>query len=297
VEHNGQSFPILTLYRRENTDSGGAGKFRGGNSAITAFIPHGTREIEHETESSGAAIPTAPGLAGGYPACTNAYEFKRNSDILDWFRARRLPGDIADLAGTDELLQLRQTDIRQGPSDVYAVAFAAGAGYGDPIERDPEAVRHDVEVDDISRDAARDIFKVALVGEEPTVDVEATAALRRQAIAERLGHEPKAPVSPRPPVLMRVTESLDLVDEGGARRLACARCGHGLSGERENYKEHALRIDRPIQAANPLIGDPQRFIDARVEFRQFYCPACGGLLENEVCRAGDPLLHDIELAG
>ena len=53
----------------------------------------------------------------------------------------------------------------------------------------------------------------------------------------------------------------------------------------------------PIQIANPLIGDPQRFIDARVEFRQFYCPACGGLLENEVCRAGDPLLHDIELAG
>ena len=57
------------------------------------------------------------------------------------------------------------------------------------------------------------------------------------------------------------------------------------------------RLDRPIQAANPLIGDPQRFIDARVEFRQFYCPACGGLIENEVCRAGDPLLHDIELAG
>jgi len=26
VEHNEQSFPILTLYRRENTDSGGAGK-------------------------------------------------------------------------------------------------------------------------------------------------------------------------------------------------------------------------------------------------------------------------------
>src|SRR2546426_653444 len=60
VEHNEQSFPLLTLYRRENTDSGGAGKYRGGNSAITAFIPHGTREIEHETESSGAAIPTAP---------------------------------------------------------------------------------------------------------------------------------------------------------------------------------------------------------------------------------------------
>ncbi len=296
VEHNEQSFPILTLYRRENTDSGGAGRYRGGNSAITAFIPHGTAEIEHETESSGAAIPTAPGLAAGYPACTNAYEFKRDTDILEWFRQRRLPGDIQDLRGRDELLQLRQTDIHQGPSDVYAVAFAAGAGYGDPIERDPEAVRHDVEVGDISRAAALDIFRVALIGEEPEVDPAATAALRRQAIVERLGREPRPAASPRPPVLMHVTEYLDLVSVDGARHLACARCGHALCAARLNYKAHALRIDRPIQAANPLIGDPQRFIDARVEFRQFHCPACGGLIENEVCRAEDPLLHDIELA-
>jgi N-methylhydantoinase B/oxoprolinase/acetone carboxylase alpha subunit len=82
VEHNEQSFPMLTLYRRENTDSGGAGKYRGGNSAVTAFIPHGTGEMVHETESSGAAIPTAPGLFGGYPACTNAYDFKRDTDVL-----------------------------------------------------------------------------------------------------------------------------------------------------------------------------------------------------------------------
>jgi N-methylhydantoinase B len=296
VEHNEQSFPILTLYRRENTDSGGAGKYRGGNSAITAFIPHGTSEIEHETESSGAAIPTAPGLAGGYPACTNAYEFRRDTDILDRFRAMLMPDDIKELRGRDEMLQLRQTDIRQGPTDVYAVAFAAGAGYGDPIDRDPEAVRTDVEVGDISPEAARDIFRVALVGEEPAVDHAATAALRRQAIVERLGREPLRPATPRPPVLLHLTEYLDLVMVGGAPHLACARCGRVLCAACENYKAHALRIDRPIQAANPLIGDPGRFIDAAVQFRQFYCPACGGLIENEVSRAEDPLLQDIELA-
>ena len=249
VEHNEQSFPILTLYRRENTDSGGAGKYRGGNSAITAFIPHGTSEIEHETESSGAAIPTAPGLAGGYPACTNAYEFKRDSDILDWFRARRLPGDIAELGGQDELLQLRQTDIHQGPSDVYAVAFAAGAGYGDPIERDPERVREDVEVEDISREAARDIFRVVLVGDEPEVDHAATAALRRQAFVDRLGREPRPPVSPRPPVVTHVTEYLDLVAADGGQMLACARCGHTLCAVGENYK---------ASYAAPRSADPDR---------------------------------------
>ncbi len=41
--------------------------------------------------------------------------------------------------------------------------------------------------------------------------------------------------------------------------------------------------DRPAHPGRgPLIGDPGRFIDDEVQFRQFYCPACGGLLENEV---------------
>lgn len=297
VEHNEQSFPMLTLWRRENTDSGGAGKYRGGNSAVTAFIPHGTDEMVHETESSGAAIPTAPGLVGGYPACTNAYEFRRGSQVRELFKARRLPDDLGEVGGAAELLQLRQMDIRQGPADVYEVAFAAGAGYGDPLDRDPEAVRQDVETGDISPAAAREIFRVALSGGDDAlaVDAPATAALRHQALVERLGREPRR-LGPRPPVLRNVTETLDLVRGEDGLRLACARCGHGLGPLTDNYKAHALRRDRPIQAANPLIGDPRRFIDAEVQFRQFYCPACGGLLENEVCRAGDALLRDLELA-
>jgi len=95
---------------------------------------------------------------------------------------------------------------------------------------------------------------------------------------------------------MPVTEYLNLIQQDGRRLLACARCGHALCDAAENYKMHCLRIDRPIQAANPLIGDPARFIDAAVAFRQFCCPACGGLIENEVCRADDPILWDIQLA-
>jgi N-methylhydantoinase B len=88
--------------------------------------------------------------------------FKRNTDILQRFARRRMPNDIAEVEGQEELLQLRQIDIYQGPSDVYEVAFAAGAGYGDPLERDPESVRKDVYLEDISLNAAREIFKVAL---------------------------------------------------------------------------------------------------------------------------------------
>jgi N-methylhydantoinase B len=299
VEHNEQSFPLLVLYRKENTDSGGAGRYRGGNSAVVCFIPHNTRHIIQDTESSGAAIPTAPGLFGGYPACTNAYEFVRDSDIHQWFAQRRMPGDISELRGDPVTLQLRQLDIVQNPADVYAVAFAAGASYGDPVERDPEAVRRDVELGDISAAAARALFSVVLIGEgdELRVDTAATTALRHEVIVARLGREPRFPRTPRLPVLRHITETLDLVTMDGSQHLACCRCGHVLCAISENYKAHALRLDRPIQVANPLIGDPQRFIDAAVQFRQFCCPACGVLIENEVCRAEDPLLWDIQLTG
>src|SRR5439155_25700561 len=277
VEHNEQSFPLLILHRKENTDSGGAGKYRGGNSASVAFILHGTTHITQDTESSGAAIPTAPGLAGGYPATTNYYQFKRSTDVLRLFARRRIPASIDEVQGQEELLQLRQIDIHQGPSDVYEVAFAAGAGYGDPLERDPEAVRKDVYLEDISLRAAREIFKVVLTGSDDTlrVDVEATAARRRQALTERLGREPRPYAGPRFRVTRQITDYLDLVEKDGARWLGCSRCGRPLGPASENYKTHSHRVDRPIQAASTLIGDPQRFIEDAVEFRQFCCPACG----------------------
>ena len=127
------------------------------------------------------------------------------------------------------------------------------------------------------------------------MDATATAELRRQALRERLGREPRPYDGPRLPVLRHVTENLDLVDRAGERWLACSRCGQPLGPAGENYKLHCHRVDRPIQAACPLIGDPRRFIDDAVQFRQFCCPACGRLIENEVSRAQDLVLHDIDL--
>jgi len=158
-------------------------------------------------------------------------------------------------------------------------------------------VRKDVYLEDVSPRAAREIFKVALTGsdEDLRVDVEATAALRRQAVTERLGREPRPYTGPRLRVLRQITEYLDLLERGGGWWLGCSRCGQPLGPASENYKEHCHRIDRPIQAASTLIGDPGRFIDDAVQFRQFCCPACGVVIENEVCRAGDPVLWDIRL--
>lgn len=48
-------------------------------------------------------------------------------------------------------------------------------------------------------------------------------------------------------------------------------------------------------APRKMIGDWRRYIDDRPVFRQFYCPGCGALIENEVARENDEVLRDIEL--
>ena len=61
-----------------------------------------------------------------------------------------------------------------------------------------------------------------------------------------------------------------------------------------NYKNACIREDREVSSCNPLIGDPSRFIDDPVVFRQFYCCGCGALIDNEVAVTDDPVLQDIK---
>ena len=50
-----------------------------------------------------------------------------------------------------------------------------------------------------------------------------------------------------------------------------------------------------IQASNPIVGDPRRFIDPLPQFRVFCCPGCGLAIENEIAIAEDPPLRDVEV--
>src|SRR6185295_16649541 len=108
VEHTEQTFPLLFLYRKEVVDSGGAGRHRGGLSAESCFIPHRTASITQDTLSSGNAIPTSPGMMGGYPGSVNVYKFKRETDVKKLFSNSTIPKAIEDVKGKDETLQLRQ---------------------------------------------------------------------------------------------------------------------------------------------------------------------------------------------
>ena len=294
VEHTEQTFPLLFLYRKEVVDSGGAGRYRGGLSAESCFIPHRTEAITQDTLSSGNAIPTSPGMMGGYPATTNGYKFKRGTDVLERLAASTMPADIADVKGDEITLQLRQENFLQQPTDVYAVLWSAAGGFGDPLERDPASVHEDViEHRSVSIEAAREIYGVVITA-EGVVDAAATRLLRAgRRDANRKKDGGGAPLKGK--MVARITDNIDLRREKSGLSLACAKCAAALGSLRGNYKDACVRRDSDISAANPNIGDYRRYIDDRPVFRQFFCPGCGALIENEVAREDDPVLQDIEL--
>ncbi len=289
VEHTEQTFPLLFLYRKEVIDSGGAGRHRGGLSAESCFIPHRTTVITQDTLSSGNAIPTSPGMMGGYPGSVNVYKFKRDTNILSLFKESSLPEKIEDIKGKEETLQLRQENFAQNPSDVYAVIWSAAGGFGDPLERDPEKVRADVvESLSVSAEAAKAIYGVVLKGNEvDSAETQKLRAQKRKAFMKK--EETKKSAAP---IRLNLTDNLHL----RGKRICCAKCAADLGPVAGNYKAHCVQYDAEITAANPNIGDWQRYIDDRPVFRQFHCPGCGALVENEIAREGDELLRDIELS-
>ena len=186
VESYEMAYPILYLFRREQPDSGGAGTFRGGNGISLAYVPHGTSVIaEKIVHGIGTEQPMSSGLSGGYPSTTNTAVIKRRSDVHARLAAGTIPQHVEDLAGELEVLAaIEQT--AQGRDDVYHVISMGGGGFGDPLERDPERVRTDVEEGCVTPSFARARYGVVLrQGDGLVVDVAATAAQRSSLRAER----------------------------------------------------------------------------------------------------------------
>jgi acetone carboxylase gamma subunit len=78
-------------------------------------------------------------------------------------------------------------------------------------------------------------------------------------------------------------------------RIICRSCNEDVCGTEENYKLYALCDRKPMTEAGPLINDPAEYVDDDIEFRQFYCPDCGTLLENEVSKSDREPIHDKQL--
>ncbi|HVW46341.1 MAG TPA: hydantoinase B/oxoprolinase family protein [Solirubrobacterales bacterium] len=297
VEENEQIHPMLTLWRKEITDSGGAGRYRGGNGGEVAFVPHKTDRINLVTFASEMAVPM-PGLFGGYPSSTNAMRHVRGADVIGAIvAAGRMPTSTEELDGETEWVAGKSFGIQLLPAEAWVLGWASASGYGDPLERDPEAVRRDVADGAVGADWARRAYGVVLVGagEGLTVDEEATAAAREEIRARRLSEGVAGPA----------VAAEAAATGGGEARPVAARI-EWVDGELRaddvplgpasgNYKRAALILDRPLEEANPNLQRPGVYVDTELAFRQTVCPRTGVLLQTEIAVAGAPPQWDVRL--
>jgi N-methylhydantoinase B len=273
--------PLKYLFRRVVPDSGGPGKYRGGVCHEYAFAPHetGGNPMGVVLFGKGTRAPMSLGLFGGYPGCNVEYSQYRDANIGD------VPESV-DAIDAGEHQDRSWGHVELGERDIQYVRFMGGGGYGDPIDRDPQAVLRDVLDGLVSEQMAREIYGVIVDAGGASIDVDATRRRRLEIRAERLGREvdPRLAARQEVPVKRRrLGEYLQQTDDG----IQCTWCGHTLAPAGADWKDQAALSRVPVSRAGPQRPDTGEFVLIRA-----CCPECGTLLDLDLARGGDPPLHD-----
>jgi N-methylhydantoinase B/oxoprolinase/acetone carboxylase alpha subunit len=163
-------FPIYCLRRELIMDSGGPGKFRGGLA---------TRQTWQIVGSDNATVSqmmtrtkTSPlGLNGGKPG-------RPGRAILNYGKKHEEVIAGRPLKGGWKMSLFSNFHLKNG--ETYTAESPGGGGWGNPLERDPEAVLNNVLDGYVSPEKARDEYGVVLTISGKKVNFIATNALRQK---------------------------------------------------------------------------------------------------------------------
>ncbi|MCX8996988.1 hydantoinase B/oxoprolinase family protein [Rhizobiaceae bacterium BDR2-2] len=163
VEMIEASYPLRILNYGTVSDTGGAGRHRGGNSFIREYLFLG-KEGVFSLRSDKRAFPPH-GLFGGGNGCGP------DSTI------RRANGDVVTLP----VLVTEPYTLKTG--DVFRHVSPSGGGYGDPLERALVDIESDLAEGTVTPDHAARAYGVVFSG--PKIDPAATAQRREELRAAR----------------------------------------------------------------------------------------------------------------
>lgn len=166
-EINESIFPVRHMGRDYATDSGGAGKWRG--CPGTLYEKQILAPSQIYTYVVGRKYPM-PGIAGGGNGAPNQLRLRTGGPH-------------------EHEVETTAFYVDHQPGEGYAYRYGGGGGWGDPIERDPSAVRDDVLDEYVSIAAAARDYGVVLTGSLEALDLEvddaATAKRRGEMRASR----------------------------------------------------------------------------------------------------------------
>ena len=197
-EINEEDTPIVRLgAQRLAKDRVGWGKYRGGMGYEQIATSRGSPFWGFMTGCEGSKFPSAQGLFGGYSCPSyqllkikgiNIFEeLKKNPKAVEVFDIVKLMNERPIKGGQYSSNDMGMTFELCAEGEIYMICQGSGGGYGDVLEREPEAVMKDLREDLISHERAENLYHVVYDRATLLVDVEATrqarAAERRARIA------------------------------------------------------------------------------------------------------------------
>ena len=191
-------YPWLIEKYSLSNGSCGHGKYRGGCGTTWRLKAIGHNSVVGVTGDR--ARTPAWGVFGGWPGSTLK------------FLVHRKDGTTEEPA--PETVKASGIKISDGDS-VESIVHGAG-GYGPPFERDPEAVRRDVQDEIFEFEIAAKVYGVVLDPESLEIDMDATKALRERIKSSYSARYEKDPVIVREPTYGDATKLAG--GAGGKRR-------------------------------------------------------------------------------
>jgi N-methylhydantoinase B len=149
-------YPMIVEGYSTITDTGGAGKHRGGNGVEKIFLLLEEGDISIHDDRH---VSQPWGILGGRPgACSEKWLVRKD--------------------GTREPLASKIDNVHVHAGDRVIFRTAGAGGWGDPLERDPMRTRNDVARKLMSETKAREEYGVVLTGARLDLDRRATDELR-----------------------------------------------------------------------------------------------------------------------
>jgi N-methylhydantoinase B len=142
-------------------DTGGPGKYRGALGMVRQYRMRNDEAVVQQRADR--HVFPCWGIFGGKPGALSRSFFIRDGV------AEPAPGKFV-------------RSMRKG--EVFRSEMAGSGGYGDPLERDPEAVAEDIRQDKLSIEHARDEYGVVVDPDSLTLDAKGTVATRARMRAE-----------------------------------------------------------------------------------------------------------------
>ncbi len=249
VERIEGMLPVLYLYRKQRSETSGAGRWRGGVGIEYMLKPHHAEgPIDAVYFASGRSHMETKGVGGGFPGSIQCNFVLRHANVADSFAQGKIPNAAEDLSyASIEIPEAKAVGVLEA-EDVWICFCNGGGGYGDPLEREPERVAGDVRVELCSIDEARRLYGV-VCSSNGTVDFSETIEARERMRAERmrrgvlLGKRWKPGVASKVQKIAPFGAGLFITDTREGHAIACRACDEVLAPLADGSRSRALMVE------------------------------------------------------